>query len=239
VTIHKHNVHHLDEIAKFFLDDLELPSISLCDVFGIGYGRDASGQTRLDTDLLSYAMERMLWLSEEKYPNRIFSPSHGPLGRTDGWCELEFARERSALSSTPDHLRSCGAAKMAIAVRADGVYVPCGQLSHIELGRINQDSLQDIWWNHPELERLRARYEISLGNFDFCKGCDYISGCPGGCPGTAYELAGSDEHPSPDVCLRRFLHDGGRLPEKRMASLRSTYTTPVSDQLSGNEVANG
>ena|SRR3990167_6555585 len=54
---------------------------------------------------------------------------------------------------------------------ADGVIVPCIQLSHIELGRINKDALYEVWHKHLELENLRARRSISLSDFEFCNGC--------------------------------------------------------------------
>jgi SynChlorMet cassette radical SAM/SPASM protein ScmE len=97
-------------------------------------------------------------------------------------------------------------------VRADGVMVPCTQLSHINLGRINQDPLREVWQHHPELTRLRERQQIPLGEFEFCRDCAYIPFCTGNCPALAYNLLGEENHPSPDACLQRFLEAGGRLP---------------------------
>ena len=42
-------------------------------------------------------------------------------------------------------LTACGCPGKKIAVRADGVIVPCTMLAHIELGRINRDSLAEVW----------------------------------------------------------------------------------------------
>ena len=100
-----------------------------------------------------------------------------------------------------------------IAVRADGVMTPCIQMSHIELGRINRDNLQEVWQGHPELKRLRERHKIALRDFEFCQGCAYINYCTGNCPALAYTILGKENHPSPDSCLKRFLEAGGRLPE--------------------------
>lgn len=99
-----------------------------------------------------------------------------------------------------------------IAVRADGVMVPCIQMSHMSLGRINEDDLKKIWQNHPELNRLRDRQNIPLSDFEYCRGCDYIDYCTGNCPALAYMILGNETHPSPDACLKRFLEEGGRLP---------------------------
>jgi SynChlorMet cassette radical SAM/SPASM protein ScmE len=100
-----------------------------------------------------------------------------------------------------------------IAVRADGVIIPCCQIPHIELGRINKNGLKEVWQNHPELKRLRARCNIPLGDFELCKRCEYIAFCTGNCPALAYTICGEMNHPSPDACLRRFLEEGGRLPD--------------------------
>ena len=101
-----------------------------------------------------------------------------------------------------------------IAVRADGVIVPCNQLPHIELGRINRDDLADVWQNHPELNRLRGRREIPLSEFEYCRNCEYINYCTGGCPALSYTEAGDAYRPSHDSCLRRHLEAGGELPDE-------------------------
>jgi radical SAM protein with 4Fe4S-binding SPASM domain len=102
-----------------------------------------------------------------------------------------------------------------LGVRADGVMVPCILISSIELGRVNQDDLQEVWQKHPELNKLRERRRIPLNAFEFCRGCEYTNYCSGGCPATAYEIEGDQNHPSPDACLRRFLAQGGKLPDQK------------------------
>jgi SynChlorMet cassette radical SAM/SPASM protein ScmE len=108
-------------------------------------------------------------------------------------------------------LTACGCPTERIAVRADGILIPCSMLAHIELGRINRDSLAEVWQYSPALNRLRQRYTIPLADFEFCAGCPYIPYCTGNCPGLAYSLTGQVDHPSPDACLRRFLEEGGEL----------------------------
>jgi SynChlorMet cassette radical SAM/SPASM protein ScmE len=101
-----------------------------------------------------------------------------------------------------------------LAVRADGVILPCIQLSHIPLGQINKDNLKDVWQNSRELKKIRERSSIPLNDFEFCQGCDYIKYCTGSCPALAYTILGEENHPSPDSCLRLFLEAGGRLPSE-------------------------
>ena len=64
----------------------------------------------------------------------------------------------------------CGCDRDNLAVRPDGVITPCTMLSHIELGRINEDSLGDIWRSHNGLRGLRERHLIPLCSFSFCDG---------------------------------------------------------------------
>jgi SynChlorMet cassette radical SAM/SPASM protein ScmE len=112
------------------------------------------------------------------------------------------------------YLTACNGPRQTIAVRADGVLSPCGQLGHITLGQINHDDLLAIWQNHPDLWKLRHRSLIALSSFAFCRNCAYTPYCTGNCPAMAYTLMGEVNHPSPDACLRLFLEQGGRLPKR-------------------------
>jgi radical SAM protein with 4Fe4S-binding SPASM domain len=98
-----------------------------------------------------------------------------------------------------------------IAVRADGVIVPCNMLSQIELGRINKDNLVEIWQNHSELKRLRDRRTIPLSTFEFCRECQWLPYCTGNCPGSGYAVTGDAYKPSHQGCMRRFMESGGEL----------------------------
>ena len=147
-----------------------------------------------------------------KYDGRI-SANAGPLADGHMWHQMEEARAQGA-PAFPNRgcLTACGCPSSKIAVRADGAIVPCSMLAHSELGRINQDSLAEIWQHSPALNQLRSRHTIPLTGFEFCAGCSYIPYCTGNCPGLAYTITGRIDHPSPDACLRRFLEEGGTIP---------------------------
>lgn len=212
VTIHRKNVNDLNNIAKLLLEEVGLPSFSTNSAAHMGLCRQNAEQVQLTAEERSQAMETLLKL-DRKYNGRI-SATAGPLAEGNSWLEMEKAR-RDRKQDIPGRgcLSGCNGPMETLAVRADGVMVPCGQMSHMELGRINRDDLQGVWRDHPEIKRLRERHKISLNEFEFCQGCDYITYCTGNCPATAYTIVGKEDHPSPDACLRRFLDAGGRLPE--------------------------
>ncbi len=211
VTIHRHNVYDLEEIAHFLMEDLRLPGFSTNAASYLGLCRDNSEEIQLTVEERSYAMEVLLRLSK-KYRGRI-DASAGPLAEAKHWIEMENARkEKKQNLSDCGFLRSCGGVFTKMAVKANGTMIPCSQMGHIELGRINQDDLTETWQNHPELVRLRERVTIPLETFEFCQGCEYIPYCRGNCPALAYTITGEENHPSPDACLKRFLEVGGRVP---------------------------
>jgi len=212
VTIHKHNVRDLENVAKLLLEEVGLPSFSTNAAAYMGLCRQNTEEVQLTATERSLAMETLLRL-EDKYNGRI-SATAGPLAEGRDWLEMEKAcQQKSEMIPGRGHLSGCNGPMNTLAVRADGVMVPCSQMSHIELGRINRDNFQKIWQEHPELKKLRERHKIPLEEFDFCQGCRYINYCTGNCPALAYTILGMENHPSPDACLKRFLEAGGRLPE--------------------------
>jgi SynChlorMet cassette radical SAM/SPASM protein ScmE len=212
VTVHKHNVRDLENVAELLLEDIGLPSFSTNAASYMGLCRQNTEQVQLTAAERSLSMGTLFEL-EKKYNGRI-SATAGPLAEGKDWFEMEKALKQG-IETIPGrgHLSGCNGPMETLAVRADGVMVPCSQMSHIELGRINRDNLQEVWQEHHELKRLRERHNIPLKDFEFCQECDYINYCTGNCPALAYTILGKEDHPSPDACLKRFLEAGGRLPE--------------------------
>lgn len=210
VTLHRRNIHDLDNIAVFLLETLGLPGFT---TNAAGY----LGSCQRHPDLLltttdrEQAMAALLRLSG-KYPGRITAQA-GPLAEAQLWSRMEEARLQNASSPLPGgSLTGCGCPWNTLAVRADGAFVPCAMLSHLNLGRINRDRLEEVWQDHPLLDRLRRRRDIPLSAFASCRDCAYAPYCTGNCPGLAYSLTGEIDRPSPDACLKRFLAAGGTLP---------------------------
>jgi SynChlorMet cassette radical SAM/SPASM protein ScmE len=223
VTIHRHNVDDLEEIARLLIEELGLPGFSTNSAGEMGLCRRNRDDVSLTVAERSRAMETLVRLNG-RHGGRI-SAAAGPQAEARMWSEMLEARRDGKRIAGRGTLSACGCTSSKIAVRADGVIVPCCMLSQIALGRINRDDLQKIWLEHPAMQQMRSRRTIALTAFEFCRGCEFIDLCTGNCPGLAYTLTGQVDHPSPDACLRRFLEAGGRVPGRALPD-RSPHTSP-------------
>ncbi|MBM4284636.1 MAG: SynChlorMet cassette radical SAM/SPASM protein ScmE [Deltaproteobacteria bacterium] len=212
VTIHRRNLRDLEGVARLLLEEVGLPNFSTNYASFMGLCRSQADTVQLTTAERSEAMENLHRLNR-KYGGRVTGTA-GPVAELQDWQEvLQAQQEGRAGLPGRGVLVACGGLFTKLAVRADGVLVPCMQMCHLELGRINRDDLGEVWRRHPELTRLRRRNEIALADFDFCRGCRFIPFCTGNCPALAYTMTGLENHPAPDSCLRRFLEEGGTLPD--------------------------
>ena len=209
VTIHRYNLDDLENTARFLLEEIGMKAISTNSVCHLGLARSNEEEVGLTPAEQCIAMERMLVLAG-KYKNRI-SAAAGPLAQGRGFQEMEKARLEGRTIPGRGYLTGCGCMWNKMAVRPDGIMVPCGMLAHIELGRINEVPLLEVWRNHPEFNKLRQRYKIPLSDFAECRECEYRMMCTGNCPASGYTRTGNVYAPSPDGCLKKFLEDGGRI----------------------------
>lgn len=215
VTLNKYNYKRLLETAELLLEDLKLPRISTNSVCYFGLCRENNDSMALNAAEFSEAM-LIIQEAQKKYPDRIDAQA-GPQACIEMWRNIEKAvnGDKTAIAETSSGvLGSCGCVWTSMAVRADGIMVPCSQLSQMEMGRINHDGLRDLWLNSPVMVDMRKRIEIKLSEFDSCRDCKYMEFCRGGCPAGAYTLYGSTNVPSLaiDSCYREFLKQGGVLP---------------------------
>ncbi len=213
VTIHQKNVEYLEKIAEFILGELKMPGFDTNAAMFMGLMRENIDEVGLTIEQYSYAMQKLLDLNK-KFNNKI-NATAGPLADAEYWTKMEKARQEGAAPFTGcGTLNSCGCANSQIAVRADGVIVPCNQIDGYELGKINKDSLKEIWQNSIELNKFRDRNKIKLSMFDKCNACQYLNYCRGGCPASVYNVKKSVFVPSTIDCLKTFLENGGELPER-------------------------
>ena len=221
VTIHKNNVADLDNVARLLLEDLKLPGFSTNSASHMGLCRQNKDIVQLSIGDRITAMESLLRLNR-KYNGRI-SAAAGPLAEARHWTGVEEARMAGKMSLPGcGFLTSCNGPGNKMAIRADGIMV-LTMLSHIEMGRINRDSLTEVWQNHPALKGLRERHRIPLTGSSFAA---TVSTCPivkAAVPGRPTTTDRQHRAPQPGSCLKSFLQEGGSLP-KTGASARPGST---------------
>ncbi len=201
VTVNRHNVDDLENVARLLLEEVGLPSFSTNEAYACGATDRTEEGVILTPAQREQAMQVLTRLSEQ-YNNRIIAQA-GPLVLAR---ELKTIDEMLAEGKTSlpgrGRLTSCGGVFTNLAVNHDGTIVPCHVLSTVVLGQVGRDSLQDLWLNHPDMLRLRQRREIPLESLETCRGCAYQGFCAGGCPGGALYANGDYNTRSPESCYR-------------------------------------
>jgi len=130
VTIHRSNVDEIEETARFLLDEIALPCFSTNTGSYLGTCRQNSETVQLTVEERSVVMEKLLFL-RRKYQGRITGTA-GPLADAQMWIAMEKARvEGSKALPGGGYLSACGGPFEKIAVRSDGIMVPCIQMAHL------------------------------------------------------------------------------------------------------------
>ena len=212
VTLHKQNFFHIKQIAHFLLEEMNFDYFWINSVSRLGMGRLNSKSVCLDSKEKARAMFDLNQLSR-KFGDRIQATA-GPLAELKRFQEMQHAKDSGLKTlDSGGYLIGCSCIWSQLAVRNDGMIIPCILLPDLELGRINQNDLKTIWNSHPILTEMRQRQNINLSSIDFCNDCPYQNYCTGNCPAIAWSNIGRDlNHPDLDSCFRKFLAEGGILP---------------------------
>lgn len=201
VTVNRHNVDDLENIAHLLLDEVGLAGFSTNEAFPCGAaGRPESG-IMLTPAQRRQAM-RTLTMLAERYNGRI-SAQAGPLALAREFAKIEEALA-NGVSGWPGRgtLCGCGGVFTKIAVLHDGTIVPCHNLSTLHMGAIGVDDLQQVWLEHPLMNAVRQRREVPLSALATCRDCPYQGFCTGGCPGGAVTANGDLMSRNPLDCYR-------------------------------------
>ncbi len=201
VTINRHNVDDLENIAHLLLDDLGLPLISTNEVFPCSILERQAEEILLTPAQRRQAMERLVALAA-RYEGRIVANA-GPLALARGFQAIEEGLA-AGLSGLPGRgtLSACGCPFSKLSVHHDGTIVPCHQLAGLHLGTIGVDDLRQVWLEHPLLQAMRRRHTIPLQTLDTCRDCPYQGFCTGGDPAGALYLTGQLNARNPWDCYR-------------------------------------
>jgi len=209
VTVNRHNVDDLDNIARLLLEDVGLPGFSTNDAMPMGAGCDnQAGITLLPQQQLQ-AMKTLIRL-EKQYNCRI-NATAGPLAKWKSYGEMEHARAtgEKAARWQMGFLTACGCVFNKLAVHHDGIITPCNMLAGLELGRVNRDAIKTVWKTHPILKSLKERRRIPMHEVPGCEDCEWAPFCNGSCPGLAHTMTGDFNMANPHDCYRNFLQATG------------------------------
>lgn len=208
VTINRCNVHDLDDISHFLLEEIGLPSFSTNDAIPLGEGCHNQNSISLTPAQKLEAMETLARLSK-KYPSRITATA-GPLANHHFFTRLEQLRKGKVQKEPGEgFLSSCGCIFGKLSVNHDGSISPCSILCKLIIGQINQDRLRDIWKSHSVLKTLRERRQIPLSEIADCIQCKWNAFCRGGCPGVTYHQTHDLKRANPHDCYRLFMKETG------------------------------
>lgn len=209
ITINKYNVDDLENTAEFLLEDIGLPTFSTNDAMPMGSGCDNQAGITLSPEQQLKAILKMHDL-DQKYPGRI-SASAGPLAKWRTYGEMEHAKATGERSERFEmgYLTACGCFYNKISVHHDGIISPCNMLTDMEMGRINRNSIKDIWKGHKALKELKDRRKIPMRDVPDCKDCEWTEFCNGSCPGLPYTITGSLNRANMFDCYRNFLKETG------------------------------
>ena len=209
VTVNRHNVDDLDNIARLLLDDIGINSFGTNDAMPMGAGCENQKTIVLTPQQQVTAMKTLARLAAQ-YNGRILATA-GPLAKWHAYQEMEHARATGEMATRwkMGYLTACGCMYNKLSVHQDGVITPCNMLAKMVLGHINKDSIVDIWKGHPTLKALKDRRKIPMTEVPGCEDCEWAPYCNGSCPGLAYEMTGDFNLANPHDCYRRFLRETG------------------------------
>lgn len=209
VTVNRHNVQDLANIARLLLEDIGISSFGTNDAMPMGSGCENQKTITLTPQQQVAAMKALARL-EKQYNGRITATA-GPLAKWRSYQEMERAQKTGEMSRRwkMGFLTACGCTYSKLSVHHDGVITPCNMLARLVLGHINQNPLTDVWKNHSTLQALKDRRNIPMTEVPGCEDCEWAPFCNGSCPGLAHEMTGDFNLANPHDCYRRFLKETG------------------------------
>lgn len=209
VTINRHNLNDLENIAKLLLEDIGVRSFGTNEAMPIGSGCRSDAETALTSKHKMAAMATIGRL-QRRYPGRLQAQA-GPQAKRKMYAEMVHARRtgEKPRAWTMGYLTSCGCVFSKIDVLHDGSVVPCCMLPGLVLGNVTSESLLDIWYHHSTMNALRERRRIPMNEVPGCETCEWNLYCNGSCPGLAHQLTGDFNRANPEDCFRNFLKETG------------------------------
>jgi SynChlorMet cassette radical SAM/SPASM protein ScmE len=206
VTINRHNVDDLENIAHLLLEDIGLASFGTNEAEPMGEAKTGacSGQdVVLSEEQRRRAMKSLVEL-KARYPGRI-SATAGPLSRAEMFADIQERMSRGE-SSMPGRgtLSSCGGVFSKMSILHDGSMVPCNMLPTLTMGVVGINPIQEAWLHHPSINAVRYRRNIPLTELESCRDCPYSGFCTGGCPAGVMAKTGTLNSIDPEICFKIY-----------------------------------
>lgn len=204
VTINKHNVDDLENIARLLLEDVGLPGFSTNEAFPMGSGKCSGESVILTREQRQQAMDTLVALNEN-YEGRI-SAQAGPLALARELADIKVRMARGE-TGMPGRgtLSACGGVFQKLSINHDGTIVPCHLLPVLPMGKIGVDNLQEAWLHHSSINAVRQRRSILTSSLETCQDCPYAGFCTAGCPGMVMNVTGKLNARDPLSCYRIHL----------------------------------
>lgn len=117
----------------------------------------------------------------------------------DGFIKIEqFKTLKKKKNQKVAKIGLCGAGRMTLGIRSDGIVIPCSALWDMPAGSVREKPLMEIWNNSPVLRQFRTIDKDSLDSIEECRICNYKYFCNGNCRASAYYSSGNIKGYSPD-----------------------------------------
>ena len=209
VTLSKHNIHDIENIAKLLLDEIGLQSISTNEASPIGTGCTYREEVALDHVETLRAGLKLQDLNR-KYGGRL-TASAGPQARLRMYREMEDALREGDKTGRRKMgtLSSCGGVFSKMAILHDGSVTPCSMLHALSMGNALEEDLIELWRESSVIGTVRERYNVPLSSVPGCGECPWVEYCNGGCPGIVQETEGRLMTVNRRGCYRDFLEANG------------------------------
>jgi radical SAM protein with 4Fe4S-binding SPASM domain len=124
-------------------------------------------------------------LGFERSEGAVFTVSEALSGYSRMWQEKFGTGLSKVVQQYAPRFGGCSAGITYAGLTAGGDLIPCVPASHITLGNLLNEKIEDLWVNNELLNYIRRRDELKGA----CGRCDYNSIC-GGCRYTAYVING-------------------------------------------------
>ncbi|MBO5349638.1 MAG: radical SAM protein [Clostridia bacterium] len=164
-TIHKNNMNHIDEIIKIANENNIRIAFNFCMYTGRNKDVLLSHEERI------LAIKKLLEYEKQGKISKLRNPYINSYKRMTNEDQEKFKIRGG-----------CTAGIASCTILSNGDVIPC-PFFRIVCGNVNNESLENIWFNSENFKELRDRKK-----YEICGDCKYISYC-GGCRNSAYETS--------------------------------------------------